>query len=296
MSAVAFISLPGNETMAARLAHHLGGELIETEIRSFPDGETYFRLERDLHGRSVALVCTLDRPDAKILPLIFAAGTVSDLGAASVGLVTPYLAYMRQDRRFHSGEALTCKLFASLLSPYIDWLVTVDPHLHRVHSLREIYDVPTRVLHAAPQIARWIASEVENPVLIGPDKESAQWVREVANGAGTEFVVLDKSRSGDRKVAVAMSDMSRWHGHTPVLVDDIISTGTTMLESMTHLRDAGMKPAVCIGIHGIFASGAYENLLAMKPARIVTTNTVKHETNAIDISELLAAGIREVMA
>ena len=121
-------------------------------------------------------------------------------------------------------------------------------------------------------------------------------VREVAMGAGTDFVVLDKSRSGDRKVAVAMSDMTQWRAHTPVLVDDIISTGTTMLESMMHLRDAGMKPAVCIGIHGIFASRAYEDLLSLKPARIVTTNTVKHETNTIDISDLLAAGIREVMA
>jgi ribose-phosphate pyrophosphokinase len=296
MSAIALISLPGNEAMAAKLAHHLGGELIATEMRNFPDGESYFRLERDLHGRSVALVCTLDRPDAKILPLLFAAGTISDLGAASVGLVAPYLAYMRQDRRFHSGEALTCKLFAALLSPHIDWLVTVDPHLHRIHSLGEIYDVPTRVLHAAPKIARWIASEVEKPVLIGPDKESAQWVREVAKGSGADFVMLDKTRCGDKSVTLTMPDMTKWQDYTPVLVDDIISTGTTLLESMAHLRDCGMRPPVCIGVHGIFASGAYESLHSMKPARVVTTNTVGHESNAIDISEYLAAGIREVIA
>jgi len=296
MSAIALISLPGNEAMAAKLAHLLGGELIAVEMRTFPDGETYFRLEQDLHGRSVAVVCTLDRPDSKILPLLFAAGTIRDLGAASVGLVAPYLAYMRQDRRFRSGEALTCRLFASMLSPYIDWLVTADPHLHRIHSLREIYDIPTCVLHAAPQIAHWIATEVEKPVLIGPDKESAQWVREVANRSGADFVMLDKTRCGDRSVAVTIPDVTKWHDHTPVLVDDIISTGTTMLETMAHLHDALMKSPVCIGVHGIFASGAYESLLSMKPARIVTTNTVGHETNAIDISELLAAGIREVMA
>lgn len=296
MSVLALISLPGNEAMAAKLAHRLGGELIEPEIRSFPDGETYFRLERDLHGRSVALVCTLDRPDAKILPLLFAAGTLSDLGAASVGLVAPYLAYMRQDRRFHAGEALTCRLFASLLSRYIDWLVTVDPHLHRIHSLGEIYSVPTSVLHAAPQIAHWIANEVERPVLIGPDKESAQWVREVASGSGFEYVVLEKSRQGDRNVAITTSDLTKWRDHTPLLVDDIISTGTTMLESMKQLRAAGMKPAVCIGVHGIFAPDAYESLLSMHPARIVTTNTVTHQSNAIDISECLATGIREVIA
>jgi ribose-phosphate pyrophosphokinase len=280
--------------MATALSHFLAGEVCMPEMRTFPDGETYFRLDRDLHGRAVALVCTFDRPDAKLLPLLLAAGTISDLGAASVGLVAPYLAYMRQDLRFRLGEALSAKLFASLLSPHFDWLVTVDPHLHRIHSLNDIYSIPAHVLHAASIVARWIAREVERPVLIGPDSESVQWVSEVAKTTGAPVVVLKKARHGDRDVDVALPDLSPWRDHTPVLVDDIISTGRTMIETLAHLRDVGMKPAVCIGVHGIFAAGAYEALRALAPARIVTTNTVVHETNAIDVSEILADGIREV--
>jgi ribose-phosphate pyrophosphokinase len=293
MSPLVIVPLPGNEPMATRLAKSLAGDVRQPEMRSFPDGETYFRLDGDLHGRAVALVCTLDRPDSKFLPLLFAAGTVSDLGAASVGLVAPYLAYMRQDRRFHRGEALSAQLFASLLSPHVDWLVTVDPHLHRVHALDEIYSVPARVHHASGVIAHWIAREVENPVLVGPDGESVQWVREVARTTGAPVVVLKKSRHGDRNVTVSTMDMAPWKDHTPVLVDDIVSTGQTMIETLAHLREAAMKPAVCIGVHGIFAPGAYDRLRAAGPARIVTTNTVFHETNAIDISPILAVGIRE---
>lgn len=294
MSPLALIPLPGNEDMANKLAQLLGGEVCQPEMRTFPDGETYFRLDQDLHGRAVALVCTLDRPDAKLLPLLFAAGTVSDLGAASVGLVAPYLAYMRQDRRFQAGEAPSAKLFASVLSPHVDWLVTIDPHLHRVHSLNEIYSVPTCVLHAADVIAQWIARDVDKPVLIGPDSESVQWVSEVARTTDAPVVVLKKARHGDRDVDVVMPDLSPWRDHTPVLVDDIISTGRTMIETLSHLRDAGMKPAVCVGVHGIFSADAYEALRALAPARIVTTNTVAHETNGIDVSQILADGIREV--
>ena len=292
------VPLPGNEMAAAKLTPLLDGEVFVPEMRAFPDGETYFRLDRDLHGRHVALVCTMDRPDAKFVPLLFAAKTLSDLGAASVGLIAPYLAYMRQDRRFLSGEAITSKLFASFISPHFDWLVTVDPHLHRIHRLGEVYDVPTRVLHAAPVIAQWIAREVSKPLLIGPDSESVQWVDEVARATGAAVVVLNKKRQGDQVVEISTSDgsdLKRWHGYTPILVDDIISTGRTMIETLAQLRQTGLEPAVCVGVHGIFAAGAYENLLAAGPARVVTTDTVCHESNAIAVSALLAGGIREVM-
>lgn len=295
MTRLVLIPLPGNEAIARALAALLDGEVFVPETRNFPDGETYFRLDADLHGRRVALVCTLDRPDCKFLPFYFAARTASELGAASVGLVAPYLAYMRQDRRFHPGEALSAHLFASLLSPQIDWLVTVDPHLHRIHALDAIYDVPNRVLHAAPAIADFIVRAVDKPMLIGPDSESVQWVESVARDTGAPVVVLNKTRRGDADVSVSQVDLTPYRDRTPVLVDDIISTGHTMIETLKELNAADMRPAVCIGVHGIFADDAYEQLVAQHPARIVTTDTVAHASNAIDVAPLLARGIREVM-
>src|SRR5579862_9705018 len=122
MTAPLLIGLPGNEAMTRALAQRLGGEVVQAEVRAFPDGETYLRFLADLSGRPLALVCTLDRPNEKILPLIFAAAAARELGAAGVGLVAPYLAYMRQDRRFKPGEAVTSREFARLLSDAFDWL------------------------------------------------------------------------------------------------------------------------------------------------------------------------------
>ena len=302
------LALPDNEPMAASLETALTDNVQRHKaqrsgapdcsakrgavtLRRFPDGETYVRVESSIRGRALALVCTLDRPDDKVLPLLFLAATARDLGAASVGLVAPYLAYMRQDRRFADGEGVTSSYFASLLSGSVDWLVTVDPHLHRRASLDEIYTIPTEVVHAAPRVAEWIRTNVRRPLLVGPDSESAQWITAVAEAAGAPSLVLAKVRRGDRDVAVIVPDVERWHDHTPVLVDDIVSTARTMIATMGHLKRAGLPAPVCVGVHAVFAPGAYDELRVAGAATIVTCNTIPHVSNIIDLSGDLARAV-----
>ena len=180
MSSALVIAMPGNERFAGETAAALDAETGQIETRHFPDGESYIRFRSDVRGRGWQPSPALDRPDGKYLPLHFAAAVARELGASKVGLVAPYLAYMRQDRRFHEGEAVTSVTFARLLSSAFDWLVTVDSHLHRMGSLGEIYSIPAKAAHAAPLISEWIKANVAHPVIIGPDAESEQWVAAVA--------------------------------------------------------------------------------------------------------------------
>lgn len=295
MTAPLFIGMPGNEAMALALAQRLGGDTGQLVLHVFPDGETYLRFLTDVAGRPLVIVCTLDRPDAKFLPLIFAAATARELGAAGVGLAAPYLAYMRQDRRFKPGEAVTSRQIAELLSNAFDWLVTVDPHLHRYASLGEIYRIPSRVVHAAPLISDWIRHNVGNPHIIGPDSESEQWVSAVAKDAGAPYSVLEKTRRGDRDVEISTHGLADLGARTPVLVDDIISSGRTMIEAARVLKAVGAAAPVCVAVHGLFADDS-ASLLIKEGARVVTANTVPHQTNAIDVAAPMAAGIRELMA
>lgn len=273
--------------MAKGLAEHSPGEVVNLQCRSFPDGETYLRFESPVEGRRVAIVCTLDRPDGKFLPLAYAARTATELGAESVGLVAPYLAYMRQDRRFQAGEALTSDIFASLISREFDWLVTVEPHLHRRKSLSEIYGIPKSAVEATPLLAAWIAENVEDPLLIGPDEESEQWVGDVAKSIGAPFCVARKERKGDREVSITLPELHGFENHTPVLIDDMISTGRTMIETVNQLKRSGTRDCVCAGVHAVFAPRAYQDLLRTG-ARIVTTNTIAHPSNAIDVTNGIA--------
>lgn len=287
-------ALPGNAEFARHLAAELESDLGDLETRCFPDGETYLRLRTDPAGREVVLVCTLDRPDGKFLPLLFAAHAARNLGALRVGLVVPYLCYLRQDRSFNPGEAVTSATFAHVLSSAVDWLVTVDPHLHRYASLNDVYSVPSRVATAAPLLAEWIASNVKKPLLVGPDAESRQWVSEVAKLASAPFQVLEKQRLGDLQVKVSLPGGDLLLDRTPVLVDDIVSSARTLIEAARHLNELGCPPSVCVAVHAVFAIDSYSRLAEIA-ARIVTTNTVQHASNGIDLCELVAANVNEAL-
>lgn len=288
------VGLPDAGALPAQLAAQLRCDRSDLALHRFPDGECLVRLDADVQGRCVVFAGSLDHPDGKTLPLLFAADAARELGAARVGLVAPYLAYMRQDHRFHAGEAVTSRSYARLLSGALEFLVTVDPHLHRWHSLGEIYPIPTRAVAAAPAIAQWLRREVAAPLLVGPDEESGQWVAEVARLCGAPWTVMAKQRHGDRDVAVKMTGGSSWPGRTPVLLDDIGSSGQTLVAALQVLREAGFSQPVCIVVHALFGREAQQAMLDAGAARVVSCDTVAHPTNAIAVAPLLAPALLEI--
>ena len=288
------LALPDSDGHAAKLAERIGARLVVPHVHVFPDGEISVRIADDVRGEQ-AIVCgsLYPRPAERFLLTAFLAATARELGATRVGFVAPYLAFMRQDARFHAGDGITARYFADLVSKSVDWMVTVDPHLHRIHSLDGLYSIPTTVARAAPVIAEWIAAEVEHPVLVGPDAESEQWVSAVADACGAPYVVLEKTRRGDRDVSVTkpIAPGGRWNGETPVVIDDIVSTGRTMLEATRELRAAGAAAPVCVAIHAVFADAIGDDLLAAGARRVVSCDTISHATNAICVAAPIAAAV-----
>lgn len=282
------LPLPGHEAFAARLAAAGAGELAELEFRRFPDGERYVRIAADPAGRPVDIVCS--NADEHFLTLAFAADALRDLGASEVNLVAPYLGYMRQDARFRPGEAVSSRTFARLVSSTVDRLFTVDPHLHRFERLEDLYDIPSKALRSASLIGDWIAREVAAPLVIGPDAESEQWVVEIAARAGAPHAMLAKQRSGDRNVRITAPDLGAHAGRQPVIIDDIASSGRTLLAGCAELRRQGFPAPVCVVVHALFAGDAFA-LVASAAARVVSTDTVSHPSNAITVVPLIAAAL-----
>lgn len=280
-------AFPENELLAENIMAGMHAEKGNYILRQFPDGETYLRILSEVEGKEAVLVCTLNRPDDKLLSLLFFCRQLKELKAASICLVAPYMAYMRQDKAFNPGEAITSVYFARLISSFADRLITIDPHLHRRRSMQEIYSIPCEVLHTTTLISTYIKEHIANALLIGPDSESEQWVSGIAKEAGVPFIILQKTRRGDTEVEVSIPEVENYEAHVPVVIDDIISTAHTMMETISHLKKKGMPPPVCIGVHAVFTEETFNQLLNSGAKEVITCNTIAHSTNRIEISQLI---------
>ncbi len=274
--------------LAQSLAKRLKTIYSPLTISSFPDGDIYLKYNVDVKGQVVVIVQSFQPNSNKSLfNVIFAAETAKDLGAKKVILVAPYLAYMRQDKRFNPGEAVNSRIMAKLLNSCVDELITVDPHLHRYKSLEEIFTIKATNLTADQLIAYYIKAKLNKVVILGPDWESYQWAETVAKQIGVEASVLEKTRFSSRNVTSRMIHPIPLKSKNVVIVDDIISTGHTIAEAAKKARKMGAQSVTAIGVHGIFCENA---LLKMKKAgvtKVVTTNCIEHVTNGIDVMPLL---------
>lgn len=289
------LPLPGAGSFATPLAGLLGATVAPPEFRRFPDGESYWRIACEPPWEDVVVLAALRDPDPQALGLLFLADTLREMGARRIVLAAPYLPYMRQDARFKAGEAITSRSFGRFVSLAFDGLVTVDPHLHRYHSLDQVYSIPSVVVRSAPAIAQWLRDNIERPFVIGPDAESEQWARDVAERAGCPWQVLRKTRHGDRHVEVTLPDAAGAAGRTPVLVDDIASSGHTLAEAARHVRAIFGTAPLCIAVHALFAPEARPLLQDAGVQRVLSCNTVADESNAIDVLPLFADGVRALL-
>lgn len=281
----------GDERAAARrVARAAGVDAAVMARHRFPDGELKITLPASL-PRHVAILRSLHDPNVKLVELLLVAGAARELGARRLTLIAPYLAYMRQDRAFAPGESVSQHHVCTLLDALFDRVITVDPHLHRVASLADVLTEAEAVtLTAAPAIGTYLGRQARGALLMGPDEESAQWVEGAARAGGLAWAVARKTRHGDRRVTITLPEVDV-RGRRVVLVDDMISTGRTLVEAARRLGRAGATRVDVAATHALFTDGAAEALRAAGVQAVWTTDSVPHPTNAIRLGPVLAAAL-----
>lgn len=284
------IGCSASKDLAKKISKKLKKPYSELFVSKFPDNELYVRFKTNVKNKTVVLVQSLFEPNEKIIEILFAAYTAKDLGAKKLVLVAPYLAYMRQDKRFHPSGCISSEVIAKLFRVF-DELITIDPHLHRHHSLRKLFKIKSKKLSANSLIADYIKKHFKNSIILGPDEESYQWAKKVAEKIKSHAIVLKKRRYTSRKVRIKIKGMNL-KGKNIVVVDDIISTGHTMMETVKEAKHLGAKKIECVCVHGIFAENAYEKLKKLGVKRIVSTNTIPNKAAKIDVSGLIADSLK----
>ena len=275
---------------AEQLARAAGLEPKQVARHRFPDGELKLTLPVPLPPSAVVLR-SLHRPNEKLVELVLLADTARALGARHLTLVAPYLAYMRQDIAFHPGETVSQQIIGRLLAARFDAVVTVDPHLHRVADFTDA--VPARraiALSAAPLIGAFYAARSTQPLLLGPDAESEQWVKQAA-GDSLDHAICTKHRENDHAVRVALPAIPLAGRHV-VLLDDVASTGATLAECARQAVSAGAARVDAAVTHALLDAAALARLAAAGVAELVSTDTVPHSSNRIAVAGLIAASLK----
>ena len=287
------LGFPEYREPAQRLARAAGLDFAEVEVHHFPDGESRIRLPEQL-PEQVFICRSLNQPNEKLVELILAASTARKLGATRIALVAPYLGYMRQDKAFRPGEAVSQQIIGELLATLFDALITVDPHLHRVHRLEDAVPVPIALaLSATNAMSDYLGDKLENPLLVGPDEESEQWVSAIAQQNQLEFHVASKVRLGDRDVRVSLPDAD-YRGRHIVLVDDVISTGRTIESAIIELKPYQPGSITVMATHALFAGDAMARLKSAGADNIWSSDSISHPTNQIGLAAVLAPAVTDL--
>lgn len=274
-----------------RLAAALGVDYAEVAVHRFPDGESRVTVPQT-HAREVIVCRSLNQPNHKLVELQLLAITLREQGTPQLTLVTPYLCYMRQDIAFHPGEVVSQRVIGQLLASLFDRLVTVDAHLHRIDNLVTVMPGCDALnLSVAPLMAELLRRRGGRPLLVGPDEESAQWVGAIAAQAGLAYIVASKHRLGDRNVTLELP-AGHYQGREMVLVDDMVTTGNTLIAVATQLRAAGAGPIHAMVSHALCGEADRQRLTDAGIESLWSSDSVPHPSNRFNLAPLLAAVLR----
>jgi ribose-phosphate pyrophosphokinase len=274
------------EQQTRKLAQALDVPCHIIQRHRFPDGESKLTLPTSL-TEQVLFCQSLDHPNEKLVELLLAAKTVRGQGVKELTLIVPYLCYMRQDKAFHPGEVISQTIVGKFLADLFDNIITVDPHLHRIHHLQQA--VPARhavALSATSLMADFLHEHLEDPILLGPDSEAEQWVSAVAKPNQWQYGVCEKIRTGDKEVEITLPEIDL-QKRAIVIVDDVASSGQTLAVA---IKQCLLKKAAHVDVlvtHALFANDAKQRLIQAGVRNIWSTDSVNHESNIIPLAGLL---------
>lgn len=280
------LAFPEGFKTAQQLATATRLPIATITLHHFPDGESLVQLPTDLPAQ-VIVYQSLDQPNSKLIELLLLAETAREQGVKQLILVAPYLCYMRQDMAFTAGQAISQQIIGKFLAQLFDAVITVDPHLHRVHQLSQAIPVDQAIaLSASALIGEFIMKKYPQALLLGPDAESAQWVEEVARPGHLDYAIAEKIRHGDTSVKISLPAFA-YADRDVILVDDMASSGHTLATAARLLLSRKVRSVSVIVTHALFRNEALDLIKNAGIHSIWSTDSVLHESNCISLTPLL---------
>jgi ribose-phosphate pyrophosphokinase len=281
-----------SKQLGERIAQLLNVPKVPVTFKSFPDGESYIKLEGDVQNEEAVIVQTTSPPqDSRLIQLALMADAAKRNGAKKVRAVVPYLAYARQDKIFLQGEALSIETIANMLKVAgVDSLITVNVHEEKALSK---FPFPAKTVSAIPALAEYFKQQhIENAFALAPDKGAryiAQQAQQVLKG-GCGYLEKQRDRyTGQISIETRLLDVK---GKTVIIFDDIISTGGTIIAAAKILKEFGPGAVYAACVHALLIGDAEKRILDAGVKEIIGTDSVPSHVSEVSLAPLIAKQLR----
>ena len=278
-----------NRPLAQRIAEYMGVPLGDATVTSFPDQETFVKINENIRGRDVFIVQPTSPPaNEHLMELLIMIDAARRASAQRITAVIPFFGYARQDRKDQPRVPITAKLVANLIvASGATRVLTMDLH---AQQLMGFFDIPVDHLYAAPVIVRYFQQKkLQDLVMVSPDIGGGKMVHAYAGMFHAPLAIVAKKRKSADDVEF-LSVVGDVDGKTVLLVDDLTETGGTLTRAAEILRDAGAKKVYAAVSHAVLDPKALERLRKSPIEELVTTDTVLHgKTEGFRLTELSVA-------
>lgn len=291
MLSVTVIGGKASEDLAKKLAKKLKADFISSDLRIFPDGESKITLNaKPKRGKIIIVNSTYPPVDSNLIQALSLISKARQYSSDVVSVI-PYLGYARQDREFLPGEIVTLSTIAKLLKASgAGKVIVVD--IHSQMGLKH-FDIPVRNVSAVQELVNHFKKlKLKDPLVVSPDLGGATRAEEFAKLYGTDFIALKKQR--DRKtgrVEIMTSNLDGVRGRDLVLVDDMISTGSSIVKATEFLRKQKCRRVYVACTHALLIDNAENKIRKAGISGIISTNTIPGNTSIVDVSGIIAKAI-----
>jgi ribose-phosphate pyrophosphokinase len=287
--------IPGTRgILAYSISKQTGMQLGYAELEKLPDGEKYVRIPESVSGKDILIVNSFaHHPDELILETLFLIDTFKELGAREISGIFPYFPYSRLSRKFIRGEAATLKTVAKLFKAAgLKKMYVVDFHIH--NDLNELFQFEVVNVTAMHLLSKYVMDnfKIDSPYVVGADQVASYWASIVAGELNTEFSLMRKIRI-DAENVVIDSVPENVLNKDVILVDDIISTGGTIIQAVKALKSAGARRIYAICTHPVLSNQALQLIYQSGVDGVVGTDTVLSPVSHVSVSGLLSEAVEK---
>ena len=291
MSKLSVISGKTSENLAKELSKKIKANFVKSEIRVFADGESKITLIGKISKKKSIVLQSIYPPVDTNLVQVLSLITKAKENSSEVIVVIPYMGYARQDREFLPGEIVTMKVLGKLFkSAGASKIIVVD--IHSSIGLKH-FSIKTKNVTAIPDLVGFFKKlSLKNPLIVSPDQGGKERAKEFAKEFNSDYISLEKTR--DRKtgkVKIKTKNLEEVKNRDLILVDDIISTGGSIIKATQFLKKQKCKRIYVACTHALLMNDAEKKIKKAGVTSIISTNTIPGKTSKVDISKTIAKAI-----